>query len=542
MDRVEVSDEAAGHTFGAIHPFSASPTLGSAKGTQSKAARIELLLVEDDASVRTSLAENLVEEGYAVATADNGEAALNLLRLGAAPSVILLDLMMPGMDGWTFRVEQKKDARLANIPVIVLSADSTAPARAVDASAFISKPFDIETVLATIERVLSELDAERVEHTERLRSLGTLTAGVAHEIGNPLTYVIANLQMLASRLPGVLPPESSDLLGLLGDAVEGADRIGSIVRSIQTIAHATTREPAKIVDLRGVAEAAIKIVEHELRHRAEVVLRLGPTLPVLASKGRLEQVVMNLLMNAAHAVGDSPDSERVITVATFNTSTKRVRLEVADTGPGIPPRLVERIFEPFFTTKAVGVGTGLGLSISRAIVEAAGGAIGVDPAPGRGAKFWFELPCATARPAIEPAGPPPLDVGQLRVLVVDDDPRILAVVRRYLEPQHEVLISTDTAHALDLVRRCHPDVVLCDLMMPTASGAAFVEHLRANAPAIVPRVAFMTGGAFTADDRAVAECGDHPVLVKPFSSDELKAVIVETATRSAADSNSGGST
>jgi len=306
--------------------------------------------------------------------------------------------------------------------------------------------------------------------------------------------------------------------------LEGANRIAEIVRNIQTVSRVTMREPAKAVDLRGVAEHAVKVVEHELRHRAKLEVSLEPTLPVLASGGRLEQVVINFLMNAAHAVGEAP-GERLIRLATLNTADKRVRLEVADTGPGVPPNLVERIFEPFFTTKAVGVGTGLGLSICRAIIDEAGGNIGVESAPTGGALFWFELPSASARTATEPRPAKVSRARRLKVLVVDDDKRILGVVRRYLEPQHEVRATRDTSRAMELALWHHPDVILCDLMMPNTNVTDFVERLRAHTPGLARRVVFMTAGAFGHSERAAAERGDHLVLVKPFSREQLGAVL-----------------
>ncbi len=351
---------------------------------------IGILVVEDEAGIQESVAEILDDEGYEVVTASNGAEALQVLRALPPPDVILLDLMMPVMDGWRFRVEQKRDPTLAHIPVIAMSASNTAQAEAIDAAAFASKPLKFDELLDTIERVVSVAEAARVEHTDRLAALGTLTAGVAHEISNPLSYVMANLQQLATDVPGT-PPHLAELVS---GALDGARRIAETLKSIQRMAHAAQDRTTSLVDLRGCVERAVKMVGHEFRHRGELRLGLDPVPPVRANGSRLEQVVMNLLMNAFHAVDERESQPQVVTVTTRALPSGRVRFEIADTGPGVPPHLTERIFEPFFTTRRVGVGTGLGLSICRSIIKDPGGEIGVLAAPHGGAVFWFELPAA----------------------------------------------------------------------------------------------------------------------------------------------------
>jgi CheY-like chemotaxis protein len=174
-------------------------------GFDKRASGRTLLVVEDDADIRDALDGLLSLEGFRIAGCGNGREALDWLRTSPKPDVILLDLMMPVMDGWQFRVAQKDDPEFSNIPVVALSADATAKAAAIDADAYLKKPVDYETLIDTIDRLLvasehRELQA-RLAQTDRLTSLGTLAAGVAHEINNPLAYVLLNLGFLSEELP-----------------------------------------------------------------------------------------------------------------------------------------------------------------------------------------------------------------------------------------------------------------------------------------------------------------------------------------------------
>src|SRR5258705_13854073 len=191
-----------------------------------------LLLVEDDGELRTSLSELLLSDGYDVVEASNGSEALDCLRKTPAPDLILLDLMMPVKDGWQFRVEQKRDPAIASIPVVAFSADDTPKAVAIDAEAYITKPFQYPALVETVRRIL---DTKKLAHLDRMASLGTLAAGIAHEINNPLTYVIANLQTLAERLPVSTDRSTRELTDVVADALDGADRIRRLVKQVQMV-------------------------------------------------------------------------------------------------------------------------------------------------------------------------------------------------------------------------------------------------------------------------------------------------------------------
>jgi signal transduction histidine kinase len=516
-----------------------------------------ILVIDDDPDIRSSLEDILRDSGYLTTAAADGKAALESLRRAAGADLILLDLMMPVMDGWRFRLEQRKDAALCRIPVIALSASSSAQAAAVDADAYLAKPFAIETLLGTIQEVLGRARAARLEAADRLAALGTLAAGIAHEINNPLTYLMANLQVLAEMVPAATAPSAppapaiagrraAEIRDLIADAMEGAERIRRIVSQVQTASASQHPEEHRPVDLRATLEAALRLVGNELRHRAHVLTDLEGTPYVLGDSARLEQVFIHLLTNAAHALGEMAPQGQEVRVK-LRAGADRAAVEIADTGPGIPPEIRNRIFQPFFTTKPVGTGAGLGLAICRGIVEALGGEINVESEMGRGSLFRVSLPTVPAPAAATEApagivaarseqatgaapGPGPARAAGRRaaVLVVDDEPAVLRSLELLLAREHDITTADSARRALEIIedgRAGRYDVVLCDLMMPEMSGMELYDQLRARRPEMARRVVFMTGGAFTPQGQRFLMEGRHTCVAKPIDRDALTLAI-----------------
>ncbi len=245
---------------------------------------------------------------------------------------------------------------------------------------------------------------------DRMASVGSLAAGVAHEINNPLAYLIANLDMIAiRRLPQLilrardaeqelgdadLVERAQQIAGMINIAREGAERVRDIVRDLRTFAR-TDDAGRSPVDVRRILDASINLVWSEIRRCATLVKEYEPVPIIDGSEARLGQVFLNLLVNAAQALPVGPTSAHTIRVKTGTTRGGEGFVEVSDSGPGIPPAIMGRIFDPFFTTKAVGVGTGLGLWICQGIVTSLGGAITVESPPGQGATFRVTLPART---------------------------------------------------------------------------------------------------------------------------------------------------
>lgn len=386
-----------------------------------------------------------------------------------------------------------------------------------------------------------ELEARLVQ-AERLASVGTLAAGVAHEVNNPLSYVMANIGYALEQVAlateacrsGAPPQETEQELQQAGEALrearQGAERVRAIVRDLRMYARAEDERRA-VLDVAHLLDSALNVARSEITHRARVVRDYRPCPPVLASEGKLGQVFLNLLLNAAHAMPDGKADQNEIRVSVGESPRGRVHVEVADTGSGMTPEVRARAFEPFFTTRPAGSGTGLGLSICQSIVSALGGEIALESAPGRGTRVAVTLPGAVPSqgPAPRPSGP--ASPSGRRVLVVDDDPGVGHAVQRLLRG-NEVVLCTDSAEALArLADDPGFDVVLCDLFMPGTSGMDLFAVLRERQPELARRVVFITAGAYTRESSTFLDQVENERLEKPFEAARLRALVARMPAR-----------
>ena len=385
---------------------------------------------------------------------------------------------------------------------------------------------------ALVARDITErrhLEAQLAQ-ADRLASVGTLAAGVAHEINNPLTYVIHHLQEIERGLA----TDDRGLSSLAGEAAAGAQRIRTIVKDLMLFARHEQGGGAGAVDVHELLEKAIQLGFNQIRHRARLVRDFGDVALVSGDPGRLSQIFLNLLVNAAQAIGLGDAENNEIRVTT-RTIPGMVQIVVRDTGAGIPDAVRDRIFEPFTTTKDVGEGTGLGLWICHSLVTAAKGRIEVETELGVGTAFTVSLPLALAdRPPPRSATrdrPGRLPPG-LRVLVVDDEVLIGRLVQAGLAEEADVVAVTSGRAALELLQEDERfDVILSDLMMPDVTGMELHACLEANAPHLADRMVFMTGGAFTPEDRRFLDGVEGRRVAKPFSMADIRGAIQARAGR-----------
>lgn len=396
----------------------------------------------------------------------------------------------------------------------------------------------LEAKEASLDRARAELAVthQRLVRADRMAALGTLAAGTAHEINNPLTFIAGNAELLGDELaqlaPQLPPDATAEAQAMLRDIGAGTERIKRVVQ--QLLALAKDDQPAAApVDVRGLVEVSLAMADHHLKHRAQVVRDFAEVPPVFASPARLGQVFLNLIVNAAQAIPAGAADGNQVRVA-IRADAGRVVVEVTDTGVGMAPDVVARIFDPFFTTKDVGHGTGLGLSISLSIVEELGGTIDVASTPGQGTTVRVELPACDAPVVDTPAtAPAPAPRPPRTVLIVDDEELVARAVARLLAGDRvEVARSGRDALALGPLGRF--DVVVCDLMMPEMTGIELYRRAIAEAPALANRFVFLTGGVFTADARAFLDEPGRRWLAKPVERATLVAAVTAVTAATAA--------
>ncbi len=383
--------------------------------------------------------------------------------------------------------------------------------------------------------VFRDVSAEKQAQTQlmisdRMASVGMLAAGVAHEINNPLAVVLANLGCAAQDVAGweVDQPRPADLGPAIADAQEAAERVRHIVKDLKLFSRGEDDARGE-VDVEQVLESSLRMAWNEIRHRAQLVRRYGRVRAVMGNESRLGQVFLNLIVNAAQAMPQGAANCNTLTVTTgFDAAEKRVWVEVADTGCGMPPDLLACLFTPFVTTKPRGVGTGLGLAICHRIVTSMGGLIHVTSAEGEGTTFRVALPAAQeAAMATLAEAPAAVErVRRGRVLAIDDEEMVLRALKRVLSA-HEVTVTQSPVAAVQMATTSRFDVILCDLMMPVVSGMDFFAQLAAKAPEEASKVVFLTGGAFTAEARAFLDRVANRHLEKPVPPRELLDLIDE---------------
>ena len=367
----------------------------------------------------------------------------------------------------------------------------------------------------------------RLALADRLASMGTLAAGVAHEINNPLSYILLNLEIAQSELANASPERpATHALSSVRDALEGTERVKRIVSDLRSFSRGSGDETAS-VDLERTVSFARAISANEVRHRATLDVRLAGLPPVRGNETRLGQVFLNLIMNAAQSIPDGSAGSQRISIVGRREGDAWVVVDVSDTGAGIPREILPRIFEPFVTSKSRAEGTGLGLSIAQSILTAMGGSISVTSTVGRGTTFTLRLPVADEVKA-ERVSPAPRASAQrhARVLVVDDEARIRIVIAQALRPQHEVVTASSGFEALTILERGEEfDAMLCDLMMPQMGGIDLHEQVATRWPELARHTGLLTGGAFSERAQRFVETSGLRCLEKPCTVAELQALV-----------------
>jgi len=368
-----------------------------------------VLIVDDTPENLQVLGEMLEQEGCQVRIATNGAQALQNVKI-SPPDLILLDIMMPGMDGYEVCRRLKADPDLSKIPVIFISALDLANQKVLafreGAVDYVAKPFHSEEVVARVRthlelkqyrdrlEKLAEERAKQLVHAERLAVLGTLSAGVAHEIRNPLSFIQGGAELMEIRLDTISPGTPidqylQDLRKNIDHIKEGVSRIVAIIDAMRSFSRKDS-DSMVLVDVGACIDMALRLCSNIVKRHQIVYQPPATAMPrIMGRAQQLEQVFVNLLQNASDAMGDMHGGRLEITPVLLPDS---IRITIQDNGPGIPEDKLEEVWAPFYTTKGEDKGTGLGLAISRGIIEEHHGSIQVRNNPLGGAEFIIELP------------------------------------------------------------------------------------------------------------------------------------------------------
>jgi len=389
------------------------------------------------------------------------------------------------------------------------------------------------TLLESLKRELESRVEERTQklaqaqsalvRAERLGALGQLSAGVAHEINNPLSAILGNLQFLRRTLGKRADfPEYSDVVD---DSLVAIERIKRIVRRLLDASRAAAHDPVTNASFRlsGAVRGAVRVAESQRERRVRLELDVSEALCVRGDRYMLEQILTNLLVNAYQAI---PEGRSGCVRLTAEPRDERVLVTVSDDGAGMSAEARSRLFEPFFTTKPLGKGTGLGLAVSAGLAQAMGATLTFESEQGVGTEARLSLlhaAEATEEPASD-ATVPPL---RQRLLFVDDDDVVRRATQRTLSRAFDVVLASSVEQALAMLTSESVDVIVCDVMMPDGGGEALYTKLRAVRPNMAQRMLFLTGGVSASHARDFLAEQPQPVLTKPLELGRLLKAVAE---------------
>ena len=364
---------------------------------------------------------------------------------------------------------------------------------------------------------------ESLYQREKLAALGSLLAGVAHELNNPLSVVVARAVLLEEQGDSTIQAAALKIRA-------AAERCARIVRTFLAMARQQQPERGPVA-INDVVSAALDIASYAIRTSSiEVVLDLSKNIPrILADADQLHQVMLNLIINAQQSLQDQPAPRRISVTSCFDFLANVVCITVADNGPGIPESLRPRVFEPYFTTKPTGIGTGVGLAVSLGIVEAHGGTLTVKCPLEGGAVFAIALPVGTVEATDVDAEPPSKpNAIQRRILIVDDEAEIREALAEILTgAKHRVATARSGREALERMAAEHYDVILTDIRMPDLDGRALYQEIERRWPGQGGHVVFVTGDTLASALREFVSESGRPVIEKPFLPSEVRRVVAE---------------
>jgi len=400
----------------------------------------------------------------------------------------------------------------------------------VQASPMHNQASEVHSVMLVIRDLTQEdLLSQRLGNAS-MTAINSLAAGVAHEINNPLSFILGNIAYLVEEFETMRPQLGDSTLqdwgGALDDLKEGAARVRDIVQQLGGMVP-DVDEGLSNVDLGALLDTTLALLQNQICHRAHLVREYGGSNFAWTNAAILSQILLNLLVNATESIAPGHIDDNELRVILRTGQEGRVLIEVHDTGKGISDDVLPHIFDPFFSTKPVGAGTGMGLTLTRRLLTQLEGHITVRSEEGKGSTFIVSLP-ALDRTAIRPISItqdiPKRTCALAKILVIDDEDAILRMMERILH-RHDTVLCDEGAHALELMCEEEFDIVFCDLMMPEMSGQELYETVLARNPQLAKRFVFITGGAFTDEAMVFAKQIQNPIIEKPFTPADVRAFV-----------------
>lgn len=378
-----------------------------------------------------------------------------------------------------------------------------------------------------------ERQREALHQSEKLSALGSLLAGVAHELNNPLSIAVAQAVLLEET------NKDPKIIKRAKDIRSAAERCARIVKTFLSMARQQTPERTS-VDINELIRNALELMGYTLGSSGvEIETDLADKLPAIwGDADQLHQIIANLIVNAQQAMAATADHRKLSIGTHFDAEAGMVTLVLDDSGPGVPENLRSRIFDPFYTTKPIGVGTGIGLAVCHGVVETHGGTIEAVESPLGGARFIVRLPPAAAIDAVAAEKPETATVPEGRfVLVVDDEPDIAEALAEILALYgHRTEIAESGASALARIAENDYDLIVTDLRMPDMDGAALYKALQSDHPQLCGRMVIVTGDTLQSSAREFLETTGLPNIEKPFVPDDVEKAVNQALERIAAES------
>lgn len=386
----------------------------------------------------------------------------------------------------------------------------------------VTTTIDLTEQLAMQEEL--ENQREMLFQNEKMSALGELLAGVSHELNNPLSMVVGHSLMMREEA------EDEETIRRIDKISSAAERCAKIVKTFLAMARQQPTRMEKI-DLRTVIGTAVDVAGYgKQREGTAVKAHFDDNLPdLVADADQITQVVINLIINADHAINQAGVGDRIDVVTSLGRSGRHIEIAVADNGPGIPAKMRPRVFEPFFTTKEVGDGTGIGLALCHRIVHSHGGRIWIDDHHHPGARFCIRLPLGdAARDAADEDQAPAREAPAKRALVVDDEAGVAELIAEILTKDgFQVDVAGTGAEALKQLGTARYDVVLSDLNMPEMDGAGLFDALSEQFPDLVARTGFITGDTMGIASQEMLRRSRRPFMEKPVTPGELRRLVHE---------------